>query len=305
MYEGLKKTSIPSTPRNPNTIATKMKMLRSFFHVLEQVGEIDGSPFGKMDDSRRKTMMREKYSEPFSLTMEELNRIIETNVSPNLQETKDAFLVQCALGIRIGDFKSLSMANVGIDEGIPFVHYLPQKTSNRQKDNHEIKTPVLSFALPIVKKYQFNFPILRYVFGKSGFSAKIKHLLKECGIDRKVNIFNHETGRNEYLPIYEMASSKLGRKTFVDLMVKIQPDIYAAGLHSRKSDAVKRYTTEMTIHERFKMMCMAFGQPSFKVDDDLNMIENPTNGEDERLLGIVKGLNEEDREKLLALLTKQ
>ena len=48
--------------------------------------------------------------------------------------------------------------------------------------------------------------------------------------------------QNEYKSIYEIASSKLARKTHVDLMNKVQIDKYAAGLHAKGSGAVDRYT---------------------------------------------------------------
>jgi hypothetical protein len=96
-------------------------------------------------------------------------------------------------------------------------------------------------------------------------------LLKYCGIDRECMVFNQTTKDNEYKPLYELGSSKLCRKTHVDMMNKVQINQYAAGLHKEGSDAVNRYT-KLSLHDRFILMCAAFGEPSYKVDENLNII---------------------------------
>ena len=68
-----------------------------------------------------------------------------------------------------------------------------------------------------------------------------------------------------------MASSKLARKTHVDMMSKVQVDQYASGLHKVGSSAVKRYTM-MELKDRFTLMNAAFGQKPYKVDEELNII---------------------------------
>ena len=58
----------------------------------------------------------------------------------------------------------------------------------------------------------------------------------------------------------------------VDIMAKYQIDMYAAGRHRRGSKAVERYTN-MEIREDFALRDMAFRQPAYKVDKDLNVLE--------------------------------
>jgi len=71
----------------------------------------------------------------------------------------------------------------------------------------------------------------------------------ESGIDRKVTEYDEEAGVNRYIPLYEASSSKLARKTHVDMMSKVQINLYAAGLHRQGSEAVNRYTM-MEIKDR-------------------------------------------------------
>ena len=56
-------------------------------------------------------------------------------------------------------------------------------------------------------------------------------------------------------------------------MNEIQIDKYAAGLHSAGSNAVERYISNSRT-QHFILMCAAFEQPIYKVDKDLNIINN-------------------------------
>ncbi len=133
------------------------------------------------------------------------------------------------------------MDNVSIsEEGIPYVHYLP---------------------------------ILKYPSGKSGYNKKIKQLLKEAGLDRKVTKFDEEEGTNKYIPLYDSSSSKLARSTHVDMMAKVQINMYAAGLHRQGSGAVSLYTM-LELADRFKLMNLAFGQEDYRVDKNLVVIDS-------------------------------
>lgn len=107
--------------------------------------------------------------------------------------------------------------------------------------------------------------------GKSGYNKKIKQLLEVAGIDRKVAVFDEAAGENKYLPPYEVGSSKLARKTHVDLMNKVQVDLYAAGLHRQGCKAVLRYTM-LELKDRFALMCAAFGEEQYKVDDRFEVV---------------------------------
>jgi hypothetical protein len=105
-----------------------------------------------------------------------------------------------------------------------------------------------------------------------GFNQKIKDLLQVCKINREVPIYNEESKQNDYLPLFKVGSSKLARKTHVDIMNKVQINMYAAGLHKEGSAAVRRYTN-MELKDRFTLMNAAFDQKPYKVDTDLNIIE--------------------------------
>jgi len=273
LYADCKTIDIPTTRRAENTAATKFKMLRTFFTALEDAGEIEKSPFRRLGGEHRRKVLREKYDAPIYLLADELQRVIAADIPAELEDTRSAFVVQCAFGCRLGDFARLSMDNISIDPtGFAYIHYLPEKTAGAAADYSEVETPIMRYALDIIKGCGFVFPVLRNCYGHCGYNAKIKDLLKACGIERKVTKYNVETGTNEYRPLYEFGSSKLARKTNVDIMHKVQLNEYAAGLHSESSDAVKHYT-KLERADRFALMCIAFRQPAYKVDANLQLIE--------------------------------
>ena len=277
IYEGLKQRDIPTERRKGNTVAGEMRFLQGFYTELEDRDEIEKSPFRKLGAERRKAIMRATYDDPVFLRKEELKKLMAVDVPESLKETKEAFILHCAIGFRIGDYQRMTMDNVSVSpEGIPYIHYLPQKTKKKQSDNHEIETPLMRFALDIIKRTRFQMPILRYPSGKSGYNKKIKQLLDFAGIDRKVAVYDEKAGENKYLPLHEVGSSKLARKTHVDLMNKVQVDIYAAGLHKQGSKAVQRYT-KMELKDRFALMCAAFGEEQYKVNQKLEVVEKKIN----------------------------
>ncbi len=275
IYEDMKERNVPKKPRSQNTVATDIKKMRTFFNWYAKKNDDFGkTPFERLTDAELEKITSEEYDDAIYLVKEEFLKVYDAEVPAALQETKDAFILQCNFGARIEDFKKLGMKNVMVDpSGIPYIRYLPHKTVRTSKE--DIETPILRYSLDIIKKYRFQFPILKYVTGKSGYNAKIKELLKLCGIDRGCKEYNSKTESNDMVPLWSKASSKICRKTCVDMMTKVQLDKYAAGLHKVGSGAVDRYTN-MSLRDRFTQMCLAFNQPHYAVDKDLNVVEMKT-----------------------------
>ena len=272
LYEKVSRQNKPTARLSMNTVTSQMKMVQAFFTELEDRDEIRKSPFRKMGRERKRAIMKTKYDLPIFLRKDEFQRILSKEAPVSLRDTRDAFLVQCAFGCRVSDVKRLRNAKIAVtEEGIPFVHYIPAKTSDSQDDNKEIETPIMRFAFDIIKRTGFDFPALKNVDGNMGYNSRIKALLQFYHIDRLVAQFNEHTKDNDYIELHRVASSKLARKTHVDLMNKVQVDMYAAGLHKVGSSAVHRYT-DLEIKDRFALMNVAFGQEPFRVNDDLDII---------------------------------
>lgn len=267
LYTIVKESNVPTEERSQNYTSQQLKILRTFFRSLENKELISKSPFVKLDDGTRKKIMKQDYEEPVSLSIDEFQQVLNADVPETLKEVKRIFTLHCALGCRVGDFKKMSDENICVTrEGIPYLEYVPEKT---KEEGFLVQTPLVRFAFDTISQYGFGSPLLTYINGKSGYNKKIKELLKHCNIDRGC-IVDKKTGKRE--PLYELASSKLGRKTLVTMMESAQIDEYAAGLHKDGSEAVKRYSYK-SIRDRFVLMNLAFKQADYRVDQQLNIIE--------------------------------
>lgn len=249
----------PKKRLRDTTVVHDLKLLQAFFAELENTDEIRRSPFRKLSMEKRRIIMHTMYDAPIFLRAEELKVVMETNVPASLQWAKDLFVLNCAIGCRIGDLLRLTMDKVAVSEdGIPYVHYIPSKTARLQNCNVEMETPLIEPALEIIKRTGLHFWDYKHHYGKQRYNKTLRRLLQYCGITRQVSIFCPETGDNDYRPIYEVATSKLARKTHIDMLNKVQINFYAAGLHRVGSDAVFRYTN-LELKDRYELMKAAFG----------------------------------------------
>ena len=263
----------PTKQMSNNSVVHEMKALKAFFSELENTDEILKSPFRRLSNEKRRIMMHVMYNEPFFLRAEEFQKVVDTQVDESLQEVKDRFVLNCCLGCRIGDFFHLSMDKIAVSpEGIPYIHYFPSKTKKLQLTNREIQTPLVMTAFEIIARTRFAFNHGNQRYHTKLYNQKLPQLLELCGINRKVCIYDHELNDNVYVPLYSVATSRLARKTHVDMMNKVQVNIYAAGLHSLNSNAVNRYTN-LELADRFALMNVAFAQKPYKTDENLNIID--------------------------------
>ena len=254
------------------TVVHDLKALQAFFRELEDTGEIRRSPFKRISSERRRSIMHTMYDAPIFLKADEMQRVMSMPVPAELRQTRDMFILNCALGCRISDLKRLSMDKIAVSrEGIPYIHYIPSKTARSQATNQEIQTPLIRPALEIIRRTRLSFNGGHPNYEKQLYNKTLRRLLQHCGIDRRVSLFDPERGDNVYKPLYEVASSKLARKTHVDMLTKVQINYYAAGLHREGSDAVFRYTS-LELADRFALLNAAFGTPDYRVDAQLRVV---------------------------------
>ena len=248
----------PPTKRCCNsTVVHDLKLLQAFFAELENTGEIPRSPFRNISIKKRRAIMHVMYDDPVFLRAEEFRLVLQTKVPLHLQWAKDIFVLNCAIGCRISDLLRLTPDKVAVSEdGIPYIHYIPSKTVGRQKTNKEVITPLIEPAIENIRRTKLKLQE-KTNYGKQRYNRTLRKLLQYCGINRQVNIFNPNTCENISKPLYEVASSKLARKTHIDMLNKVQINYYAAGLHRAGSDAVFRYTS-LELADRNVLMKAAF-----------------------------------------------
>ena len=134
----------PQKRLRDTTVVHDLKLLQAFFAELENTGEIGRSPFRRISLEKRRHLMHVMYDAPIFLRAEELKQVMATPVPVELQRAKDIFVLNCAIGCRISDLLRLTMDKVAVSEdGIPYVHYIPSKTSKIQTSNLEVMTPLI------------------------------------------------------------------------------------------------------------------------------------------------------------------
>ena len=262
----------PKQRMRDTTVVHDLKLLQAFFAELENTREIRRSPFRSISVEKRRIMMHVMYDAPTFLRAEELRQVMATQVPSELQWVKDLFVLNCALGCRISDLLRLTMEKVSVsDDGIPYVHYVPRKTARIMTVNQEVVTPLIAPALEIVQRTRLRLMDGNQHYGKQRYNKALRELLRMCGINRRVCVFDSATCDNSYRPICEVATSKLARKTHVDMMNKVQINYYAAGLHRAGSDAVFRYT-RLELADRFALLNAGFGEVDYRVDKELRVL---------------------------------
>ncbi len=224
------------TPRSrgKNTVIDLFKKLRAVFNWLQKRGEINVSPFEHFH------MDHEIYGTPICLTKDEVTHILATPMpSKDLEGIRDVFVFQCNIGCRVSDLMRLMEGDV-VDGSIS---YIPSKTIS--KSGRTVTVPLNGIAQSIMERYS----------GKCGghliphvaiqkYNIDIKKVLRIAGVTRQVTILDATTSKEKRLPICDVASSHLARRTFINnLYARVKDPALVASLtgHAEGSKAFSRY----------------------------------------------------------------
>lgn len=226
------------TPRGNNARSDHLRKFRSFYSWANLTGQTTNNPFDKYK------VPIERYGTPYYLTIEERNKLLQTDMSsfPEIAVQRDIFIFQSLIGCRVSDLTKLTKANLK-DEG-NFIEYIPKKT----KDDHPstVRVPLTEAAKALIKKYEGVdkrgrlFPFI----SDQKYNVQIKKAFKLANLDRLVTVLNPTTGEEEQCLLYEVASSHLARRTFVGNLYRQVKDPNLIGSmsgHVEGSRAFARY----------------------------------------------------------------
>jgi len=163
------------------------------------------------------------------------NLIIENE---RLQKVRDIFVFQCYCGARISDLLNLKKTN--IQNGV--LKFTPQKTS--KETMKEVEVPLNQKAIDILKRYNNADGYLLPHLSDVEINRSLKPLFREAKLNRPVQHLNPKTGNIEYLPLDEVATTHLARRTFAGLMYKAgeKNEVIASMTgHSENSTSFLRY----------------------------------------------------------------
>lgn len=221
--------------RGKNTVADRMKVIRTFFKWCETNDIIITNPFDQYK------VEAQVYGTPYYISIEERNKLYATNLSrhPFYATMRDIFVFQCLIGCRISDLYSLTRMNV-IDNCI---QYVPKKT--KDKTSKTIKVPLNSIAKEILDKHRDDTRESLLPFASEyHYNKSIKKIFLAAGLTRPVVVIDSITREQVIKPLNEIASSHIARRTFVgNLYKKVQDPSLISALsgHEEGSRAFLRY----------------------------------------------------------------
>ena len=248
---------------------------RMFWRDMVSFGEVEVSPYEDyvpwMEEVPKK-----RYSEligsPISLNYVEFQKVLSTPVPESLAQTRNAFILQCCLGCRCEDFGQLSMENVGVSkEGIPYIYYTHTAIRKKEKKEfkYEIRVPLVRVAYDIVMRTRFDFFLGSYY---TPYNRLMQVLLRHCGITREVDLLNTRTGSVETVPLCDAMTQMQVYRTHLDLLRESEKVKAIRSGWFSGATALERLGKQ-PIEKYFKDLNAALGQPSYRVDENLNIIE--------------------------------
>ncbi|MGL5958347.1 MAG: site-specific integrase, partial [Phocaeicola sp.] len=219
--------------RGHNTTVIILKKFSAFFTWLNKKGYTTNRPFLNLE------IGTESYGTPIYITLEERNKIADFDLSnvPNLEAQRDIFIFQCLIGCRVGDLLRFTPQSV-IGGAI---EYIANKT--KKEKPIVVRVPLNERAKAILEKYKGSKKLLPFI-SEQRYNDIIKEIFMACGVTRIVTKLDSLTGEEVKVPIYEIASSHMARRTFVGNLYKQVKDPNLVGSlsgHKEGSRAFSRY----------------------------------------------------------------
>ena len=276
----------PSKRLKSSTMSPMMGRFLIFFDDLASFGEIPESPSVRYEDlvAPRPMRLEEMFGSPVTLSREEFQTILKTPVPERLAQTRNAFVLHCCLGCKEIDFFSLTMDNVSVYRGIPYVHYVPEgrkkgiRRGRRQdyKPVPEVRVPLVRVAFDIVMrtKLEFSFSSDR------AYSNQVPQLLRHCGIDKPVQLFDPNNHEVVDVPLCDAPLIRLAQRTHLELVNALEGKKGVTSRDYPGMDAIDALSRR-SLQEYRLLLNRAFKQQNFSTDEDFNIIKGEPFVEDE------------------------
>ena len=248
---------------------------QAFWNDLVLFGEIERSPYEGyvpwMEEKPQK-WYSEMMGEPMTLTMDEFQQVIATPVPERMANVRNAFILQTCIGCRGEDFFKLKMKNVAVSKrGIPYIRYSHSAVRKKEKNEYEydIEVPLVRVAFDIVMRTRFDFH-----FGRrpDPYNKKIQEFLRFCGITREVCVYNNRTHQAERVPLCDAFTQLHIHPMHLDIVRESECLRGMRGIGFTGARVMEKRKKE-NIEDQFWNLNWAFGQKSFRVDENLNIIE--------------------------------
>jgi integrase len=221
--------------RGLNTIHDRLKILRTFLSWCVDNDLIAVNPFKKYQ------LTESVYGTPYYISIVERNKIYKHDFGEkkHLAVQRDIFVFQCLIGCRVGDLILLKKSNIINDA----VEYIARKT--KDGDPVTVRVPLNGIAKEIIARYtnESTEQLLPFISSQK-YNDAIKEIFTLVEITRPVTILCQLTREPIQVPLNEIASSHLARRTFIGNLYKQVKDPNLVGSlsgHREGSKAFARY----------------------------------------------------------------
>ena len=222
-------------PRGKNTLLDNFTRMRTFFNWCYNNKKTTNKPFDEFPIEEC------TYGSPIYINLEERDKIFEADLSayPQLEVQRDIFIFQSLIGCRVGDLYRMTKQSI-INNAI---QYIPRKT--KEGNPITVSVPLNDKAQYIIDKYKGceGEQLLPFIYEQK-YNEAIKEIFKQAGINRIVTMLDPLTNEEVKVPICDIASSHMARRTFIGNIYKKVKDpnlIGALSGHKEGSKAFKRY----------------------------------------------------------------
>lgn len=222
--------------RGGHVIDSRLKMVKAFFNWLINEDICMNNPFTGY------VIKSYAYGVPVCMTLSERDQLAAAEMpNKSLEAVRDIFTFATFCGARISDLQTFTEANISKDN---VLSYVPIKT---YKDTDACpKIPLGDVPLRLIAKYRGVdkrgrlFPFI----SDQKYNNYLKEVFRIAGLNRMVNIKDSLSGKPTLKPLWQLASSHLARRTFINLLVNqgvSLATIISMSGHSETSKEVQRY----------------------------------------------------------------
>jgi len=181
-----------------NSIGTQIKDLKAFLNYVKRRGVVISADLSEFKILREKPVI-------IYLSQKEVEILysLDFKNSPSLEKSRDLFILQAQTGLRYSDLSRLGIEHL---DG----NMLRLKAHKTKKD---IKVPLTPIASTILKKYNFELPVL----SEPKQNKHIKQVCKAAGFKQKIEIPSYHGGSKTYRTFekWELITTHIAVKTFI------------------------------------------------------------------------------------------
>jgi site-specific recombinase XerD len=244
LYKDTQHWRVPKDVLSENAVYDMFHRIRSVIKWCERNGIPTQHPFDRYE------MQLPVYGTPWYLTIEERDRIFNLDLSDKsnqLNYHRDIFMFQCLVGCRMGDIPRMTRSNI-IDGAL---EYIPHKT--QEAHPRTVRVPLNEKARIILDRYKDRSTTLFPYFEDWMYNNSIRELCTMAGVTRMVSVIDVKTNREVQRPLNEIASSHMGRRTFIGNMYKQVKDPDLIGSMSGHVEGSKAFTRYRAIDDEMKI----------------------------------------------------